>query len=116
MRYTVSVLSEVGNLTVEADDSDQAERRAIKMFSADEYTHMITKSSSGGMTITTKRVRDPYKVQIRWGKDPEYWQFRSYEFKTKAELTAFRLGLDEALPELEATEVPEYFDPEDFEE
>ena len=35
---------------------DQAQQRAIKMFSADEYTHMITKSPRGGMTITTKRA------------------------------------------------------------
>jgi hypothetical protein len=45
-----------------------------------------------------------YKVTMRWGKDPEYYDFKIYEFKTEAELNAFLLGVDEALPELSALE------------
>jgi len=46
-----------------------------------------------------------HKITIRWGKDPEYWEVKSYEFETEAELAAFRLGVDEAYQELDAVEL-----------
>ena len=46
-----------------------------------------------------------YKITIRWGQDPEYWEVKSYEFETEAELKAFRLGADEAYQELDAVEL-----------
>lgn len=49
-----------------------------------------------------------YKITIRWGQDPEYWAVKRYEFQTKAELDAFRFGVDQAYQELDAQELPEY--------
>ena len=42
-----------------------------------------------------------HKITIRWGKDPEYWHVKEYVFGSKAELEAFKHGVDEAYDRLD---------------
>ena len=48
-----------------------------------------------------------HRVTIRWGEDPDFHEFKTYEFETEAEANAFRLGVDECYDWLGYEEIEE---------
>lgn len=48
-----------------------------------------------------------HRVTIRWGEDPDFHDFETYEFDTEGEAKAFRLGIEECCGWLDYEEIEE---------